>query len=169
MILGYGKCGVAVIRVSGPKSLLVIKSIARFKDDKIVPRHAYLKKLYQPKSKSLIDKGLCIWFPGKFFIKLSIHIFILIFFFEGPNSFTGEDSCEFQIHGGPAVITALLTCLSSITGCRPAQRGEFTKRAFYAGKLDLTEVEGLADLIHAETEYQRKQVINLKINMFVLI
>lgn len=76
----------------------------------------------------------------------------------GPYSFTGEDSCEFQVHGSPAVIAALLDTLGAIGGLRAAGRGEFTKRAFYAGKLDLTEVEGLADLIHAETEYQRKQV-----------
>lgn len=76
----------------------------------------------------------------------------------GPKSFTGEDSCEFQVHGGSAIIASLLDALNSMQGLTAAKPGEFTKRAFYAGKMDLTEVEGLADLIHAETEQQRKQV-----------
>jgi tRNA modification GTPase len=79
--------------------------------------------------------------------------------FSGPHSFTGEDSCEFQVHGGSAVIAAMMDALASIDNCRPAEPGEFTKRAFFAGKLNLTEVEGLGDLIHAETEVQRKQAL----------
>ena len=78
------------------------------------------------------------------------------FCFSGPNSFTGEDSAEFQIHGGHAVVKAVLAALSSIPGLEPAQAGDFTKRAFHNGKLDLTQVEALADLIHAETDYQRQ-------------
>jgi tRNA modification GTPase TrmE len=78
--------------------------------------------------------------------------------FTGPNSFTGEDSVEFQIHGGSAVITAIMTALSKLN-FRPAMPGEFTRRAFLNNKLDLTEIEGLADLIHAETELQRKQAL----------
>ncbi|KAG8035805.1 hypothetical protein G9C98_001461 [Cotesia typhae] len=77
---------------------------------------------------------------------------------SGPNSFTGEDSVEFQVHGGPAVIESLMSALSKLK-LKPAEPGEFTKRAFYNGKLDLTEIEGLADLIHAETEQQRKQAL----------
>ena len=77
----------------------------------------------------------------------------------GPHSFTGEDSVEFQTHGGPAVVLAVLEALSRVPGCRHAEPGDFTKRAFFNGKLDLTEVEGLADLIHAETEAQRKQAL----------
>ncbi len=77
----------------------------------------------------------------------------------GPNSFTGEDMVEFQTHGGPAVVLALLRALESIPGCRHALPGDFTKRAFFNGKLGLTEVEGLGDLIHAETEVQRKQAL----------
>ncbi|KAI3368195.1 hypothetical protein L3Q82_007922 [Scortum barcoo] len=76
-----------------------------------------------------------------------------------PHSFTGEDSVEFHIHGGPAVITAVLDALGSVPGMRPAEAGEFTRRAFQAGKLGLTEVEGLGDLIHAETEAQRRQAL----------
>lgn len=93
----------------------------------------------------------------------------------GPSSFTGEDSVEFHVHGGRAVITSLLNCLSSLPGLRHAEPGDFTKRYYYLyyciqldcicirallnGKLDLTEVEGLSDLIHAETEAQRKQAL----------
>lgn len=126
------------MRVSGPKSLLAIEKIAQFKNVP-KPRYAYLKKFWHPTSGELIDKGLLLWFPG-------------------PHSFTGEDSCEFQVHGGPAILAALYDALQSIDGLRPAKPGEFTKRAFYGGKLDLTEVEGLSDLIHAETEMQRRQV-----------
>lgn len=87
----------------------------------------------------------------------------LVVFFKtsGPSSFTGEDCCEFQVHGSIAVIEAMLNGLGSIPGLRIAKPGEFTKRAFFNGKLDLTEVEGLADLIQAETEAQRKQVGNV--------
>ena len=84
------------------------------------------------------------------------YVHIQFFCFSGPNSFTGEDSAEFQIHGGHAVVKAVLAALSSIPGLEPAQAGDFTKRAFHNGKLDLTQVEALADLIHAETDYQRQ-------------
>ncbi|KAF4107719.1 hypothetical protein G5714_012083 [Onychostoma macrolepis] len=77
---------------------------------------------------------------------------------DGPASFTGEDSAEFHIHGGPAVISGVLQALGSLPGLRPAEAGEFTRRGFCAGKLDLIEVEGLGDLIHAETEAQRRQM-----------
>uniref|UniRef100_A0A0B7A6K0 TrmE-type G domain-containing protein n=4 Tax=Arion vulgaris TaxID=1028688 RepID=A0A0B7A6K0_9EUPU len=93
-----------------------------------------------PSSKEVLDKALVLWFPG-------------------PNSFTGEDCAEFHVHGGPAVISSVLSALSLIDGYKPAQAGEFTKQAFLNGKLDLTEVEGLGDLIHAETEAQRKQAL----------
>nr|CAD7572125.1 unnamed protein product [Timema californicum] len=136
---GYGKCGVAVIRITGPKSSEAVTKIAGLKLP-LQPRYASLRRLKDPESKEMLDKGLVIWFPG-------------------PRSFTGEDSCEFQIHGGTAIISAVLGALSKLEGFRPAEPGEFTKRAFHAGKLDLTEVEGLADLIHAETEAQRKQAL----------
>ena len=79
--------------------------------------------------------------------------------FPAPKSFTGEDSAEFQVHGGHAVVKAVLSALSSMPGLEPAQPGDFTKRAFGNGKLDLLQVEGLADLIHAETEKQRKMAV----------
>ncbi|XP_061390465.1 tRNA modification GTPase GTPBP3, mitochondrial [Musca vetustissima] len=134
----YGKCGVSVIRVSGPQTRKCLSNIVG--SVKLKERHAHLKALYHPKTNEMIDKGLVLWFPG-------------------PSSFTGEDCCEFQVHGSIAVISAMLDALSHISGLRPANPGEFTKRAFFGNKLDLTEVEGLADLIHAETEAQRKQAL----------
>lgn len=142
-ISGAGKCGVAVIRVSGPQSLPVLQSLAGPFDttaNRLQPRYAHLRTLRDPRTGEPIDRALAIWFPG-------------------PHSFTGEDSCEFQVHGGPAVVAAMLAALGSMAGLRSARAGEFTKRAFYAGKLDLTAVEGLADLIHAETEQQRRQAL----------
>lgn len=106
----------------------------------IKARFAHLKNFYHPTTNELIDRGLLLWFPK-------------------PNSFTGEDCCEFQVHGGPAIVSAMYSALNTIESVRPANPGEFTKRAFWSNKLDLTEVEGLADLIHAETEMQRKQAL----------
>ncbi|KAH0539268.1 tRNA modification GTPase GTPBP3, mitochondrial [Cotesia glomerata] len=134
---GHGKCGVAVVRVSGNKSLEALNKMTNLSNPS--PRQAFLRKIHDPFTGDIIDKGLCLWFPG-------------------PNSFTGEDSVEFQVHGGPAVIESLMSALSKLK-LKPAEPGEFTKRAFYNGKLDLTEIEGLADLIHAETEQQRKQAL----------
>lgn len=134
----YGKCGVSVIRVSGPQTRQVLCAILGKKYE-LKQRLAYLKALYHPKTNEMIDRGLVLWFPG-------------------PASFTGEDCCEFQVHGSLAVIAAMMDALGHVRGLRPASPGEFTKRAFFGNKLDLTEVEGLADLIHAETEAQRKQV-----------
>lgn len=136
---GHVKCGVSVIRVSGPRTKHALLAIVNNAEYEPKQRQAYLKSFYHPVSKDVIDKGLLLWFPG-------------------PASFTGEDACEFQVHGSLAVIAAMLDALGQVPGLRPAQPGEFTKRAFFGGKLDLTEVDGLADLIHAETEAQRKQV-----------
>ncbi|KAM4629068.1 5-taurinomethyluridine-[tRNA] synthase subunit GTPB3, mitochondrial isoform 2-T2 [Polymixia lowei] len=137
---GHGRCGVAVVRVSGPASSTALRSMAGITHDLPPPRKALLRSITEPYSKEVLDRGLIIWFPG-------------------PHSFTGEDSAEFHVHGGPAVITAVLQALGSLPGMRPADAGEFTQRAFYAGKLGLTEVEGLGDLIHAETEAQRRQAL----------
>jgi len=133
---GHGKCGVALIRVSGPKAFNALSLLT--KKNEFEPRKAYLRKLKHPNSGIVLDQALSVWFPG-------------------PASFTGEDIAEFQVHGGSAVVKAVLEALGSIDDLRPAKAGEFTKRAFQSGKLDLTEVEGLADLINAETEYQRRQ------------
>ncbi|KAK9297974.1 hypothetical protein QLX08_008500 [Tetragonisca angustula] len=135
---GYGKCGVAVIRVSGPKALVALQKMTKISSLK--PRIAFLRNIYDPETKEVLDKGLCLWFPG-------------------PNSFTGEDSAEFHVHGGPAVVTSVLNALSKLR-FQLALPGEFTKRAFLNGKIDLTEAEGIGDLIEAETEKQRKQATN---------
>ncbi|CAG9857103.1 unnamed protein product [Phyllotreta striolata] len=134
---GHGKCGVAVIRVSGSNSITALKQMTSSKPLP-QPRVATLRSIKDPTTNEIIDKSLVLWFPG-------------------PKSFTGEDSFELQVHGGLAVINAVLKALSAIPRCRLAEPGEFTKRAFFNGKLDLTEVEGLADLLQAETELQRKQ------------
>ena len=102
------------------------------------PRRAGLARVRDPESGEIIDEALALWFPG-------------------PNSETGEDIAELQLHGGRAVIAAVLDALGRIEGLRPAEAGEFTRRAFENGRLDLTAVEGLADLIGAETEAQRRQ------------
>ncbi|XP_051531301.1 tRNA modification GTPase GTPBP3, mitochondrial-like isoform X3 [Myxocyprinus asiaticus] len=137
---GQGRCGVAVIRVSGPASALAVRCLTSSARGLPAARTATLRNIKHPQTQELLDRGLVLWFPG-------------------PGSFTGEDCAEFHIHGGPAVINGVLQALGSLPGLRPAESGEFTRRAFYAGKLDLTEVEGLGDLIHAETEAQRRQAL----------
>ncbi len=125
----------AVIRVSGPAATDVLTALA---GDKLpTPRMASLRWLRSPVDGGLIDQGLVIWFPA-------------------PGSFTGETVVEFQIHGGPATVAALVSAVGTLPGCRAAGPGEFTRRAFENGKLDLTEVESLSDLISAETEAQRR-------------
>jgi tRNA modification GTPase len=102
------------------------------------PRKAALARVRDPESGEVIDEALALWFPA-------------------PHSETGEDVAELQLHGGQAVIAAVLDALATLDGCRMAEPGEFTRRAFENGRLDLTEVEGLADLIAAETPAQRRQ------------
>ncbi|CAH0393930.1 unnamed protein product [Bemisia tabaci] len=136
---GRGKCGVAVIRVSGPKSAEVFSRMTNLKGPP-PPRQAMLLSILDPETRTKLDKGLLLWFPA-------------------PSSFTGEHCCELQVHGGLAVISSVLTSLGKLDDFQPASPGEFTRRAFYANKLDLTEVEGLADLIEAETEFQRQQAL----------
>jgi tRNA modification GTPase len=121
------------VRLSGPVAADVLQALAGALPP---PRMASLRWLRDPRDDRAIDQGLALWFPG-------------------PGSFTGEDVAEFQIHGGPATISALVEAISRQEGCRAAEPGEFTRRAFQNGKLDLTEVEALADLIAAETEAQR--------------
>lgn len=104
------------------------------------PRLAALRRLRNPSSGEVIDQALVLWFPA-------------------PGSFTGEDVAELHVHGGRAVVQAVLSAIGDVPGCRPAEAGEFARRAFENGKLDLTMAEGLADLIDAETEAQRKQAL----------
>lgn len=136
---GKGRAGVSVIRISGPETSSTI--LALTKSEKIpAPRVAELRWFYDPLKNEKIDQGLVIYFPG-------------------PASFTGEDVAEFHIHGGYAVVAGFLEALSNCPGLRNAEAGEFTRRAFDNGKMDLTSAEGLADLINAETASQRKQAL----------
>jgi len=128
--------GVAVIRISGPDAGAALAGlVARFPE----PRQAALRIFRRPADGAVLDQGLALWFPG-------------------PRSETGEDMAELQLHGGKAVVAAIFSELSE-QGLRLANPGEFIRRAFQNGKLDLTEVEGLADLISAETEAQRGQAL----------
>ena len=132
---GRPPAAVAVIRVSGPRAGAALETlIGRVP----APRRASLARVRDPATGDVIDEGLALWFPG-------------------PNSETGEDIVELQVHGGRAVIAAVLAALGRIAGLRPAEAGEFTRRAFESGRMDLTAVEGLADLVAAETEAQRRQ------------
>ncbi|MCF6215204.1 MAG: tRNA uridine-5-carboxymethylaminomethyl(34) synthesis GTPase MnmE [Emcibacter sp.] len=138
---GKGRAGVSVIRLSGPKVGAAILKLSQ-KKTLPVPREAQLCWFVEPDTGIRLDRGLLLYFPG-------------------PKSFTGEDVAEFHIHGGRAVITGFLAALSKLSGLRSAQPGEFTRRAFDNGKMDLTAAEGLADLINAETEAQRRQALRL--------
>jgi tRNA modification GTPase len=132
---GRPPAAIAVVRISGPSAGVALQAlIGRVPE----PRKAALARVRDPASGEVIDEALALWFPG-------------------PHSETGEDVAELQLHGGQAVIAGLFAALGRIDGCRPAEAGEFTRRAFGNGKLDLTEVEGLADLIAAETQVQRRQ------------
>jgi tRNA modification GTPase len=134
-----GISGVAVIRISGPQAAEVLR---RLTGRLPPPRAATLSTLRDPATGSPLDQGLVLWFPA-------------------PASFTGEDCAEFQIHGGRAVVAAVLGAVVALEGVRPAEPGEFTRRAFENGKLDLAAIEGLGDLLHAETEAQRRQAYAL--------
>ena len=132
-----GRAGIAVVRLSGKAAHAALHALCCGKVPK--PRAASLRELRDPDSGRLLDRGLVLWFPG-------------------PASFTGEDMAELHVHGGRAVIAGVLAALRQL-GLRLAEPGEFTKRAFENGKLDLTEAEGLADLINAETAAQRSQAL----------
>ncbi|MGZ9112654.1 MAG: tRNA uridine-5-carboxymethylaminomethyl(34) synthesis GTPase MnmE [Rhodoplanes sp.] len=131
-----GRAGIAVIRISGPHAA---EALARLSGRRSwVPRRATGIRL-QAES-DILDHGLGLWFPA-------------------PASFTGEDVAELHVHGGRAVIAAVLDALNELDGLRPAEPGEFTRRAFDHGKLDLTQAEALADLVAAETSGQRRQAL----------
>ena len=137
---GPGISGIAVVRVSGKEAAEVVKRLTGH--DLPVPRVATLKKINYINTNNLIDEGVVIWFPG-------------------PNSYTGEDLAEFHVHGSRAVVSALHSSISGIKNCRLAEPGEFTKLAFQNGKINLLKAEGIADLVSAETEIQRKQAVEI--------
>lgn len=133
----YGKSGVAVIRISGPQALDAVKTMTNIKVETIRPRYAYFSSLHDINKTQTLDQSL-------------------VLYFKAPNSFTGEDIVEIQTHGSKAVIASVMDNLSRLPGFRLAEPGEYSKRAFYNGKMDLTEAEGLADLIDSETSEQQK-------------
>jgi len=132
-----GRAGVAVMRLSGPGAGA---ALARLAGSVPPARRAARRRFADPRTGEIIDDGLALFFPG-------------------PKSFTGEDVAELQLHGSRAVIAALLEALANLPGLRLAEPGEFTRRAFEHGKLDLTAAEGLADLVGAETAAQRRQAL----------
>lgn len=125
--------GVAVIRISGPQTRFVVETIA---GGMVKRRIAVLRRFRAPDG-TVLDNGLVVFFPG-------------------PASFTGEDVAEFHVHGGRAVVARMLETITGFDGVRHAEPGEFTRRAFLNGKVDLVETEALADLVNAETEAQRR-------------
>lgn len=130
-----GRAGLAILRLSGPSAG---RALERLTGRPLPPaRRAVLRRLCDPRSGEPIDQGLVVWFPA-------------------PGSFTGEDMAELSLHGGRAVMAAALAALAAFPDLRLAEPGEFSRRAFLNGKLDLTEAEGLADLVAAETEAQRR-------------
>ena len=133
-----GRAGVAVVRISGPRALEIVGQIAGPIPE---PRIASVRKITDLNGDP-VDEGLVLTF-------------------QAPNSFTGEDVAELHLHGSIAIVRAVLNTLSECDGCRPADPGEFTRRALENDRLDLVQVEGLADLIEAETEAQRKQALNI--------
>ncbi len=134
-----GKAGVAVVRVSGPKAWDSLSVLLKTKALPL-PRSARLCKLYHPQTGHIIDLALVVGF-------------------KAPHSFTGEDVIEYHCHGSPAVLEEFFDILSMMEGHRLAEHGEYTRRAFENGKLDLTEAEAIADLIDAETKAQKDQAL----------
>ncbi len=137
---GPGISGVAVIRISGSKTSEILVNLTGKEIPK--PRVATLRKINKINTSELIDEAIILWFPG-------------------PQSYTGEDMAEIQVHGSKAVVDALHSSISSVEDCRLAEPGEFTKLAFQNGKINLLEAESIADLISSETEIQRQQAIKI--------
>ena len=137
---GPGISGIGVVRISGKETSKVIKLLTG--RDVPKPRFATLRKINKINTSELIDEGIILWFPG-------------------PESYTGEDMAEIQVHGSKAVIDALHSSISNIENCRLAEPGEFTKLAFQNGKINLLKAESIADLISSETEIQRQQAIKI--------
>ena len=129
--------GIAVIRMSGGKAGSLLASVA---GSLPLPRRASIRQLRRPQSREVIDQGLVLWMPG-------------------PLSVTGEDVAEFHVHGSAAVIEAMFEVFRSVAGVRLAEPGEFTRRAFVNDRMDLVEAEGLADLLQARTEAQRRMAM----------
>src|SRR3954464_2006859 len=134
---GRPPAAIAVVRVSGPQARAALEALGGKLPE---PRRAALRRMRDPATQAVLDEALVLWFPG-------------------PNTETAEDMAELHLHGGRAVVAAVLGELGKLPGFRPAEGGEFTRRAFENGRMDLTAVEGLADLVFAETEAQRAQAM----------
>ncbi|MBE7210088.1 MAG: 50S ribosome-binding GTPase, partial [Gluconacetobacter diazotrophicus] len=134
---GGGRAAIAVLRLSGDGVGPVLDALCR--GARPPARRASLRTLHDPAGTGPLDRALVLWFPA-------------------PRSYTGEDGAELHLHAGPAVVEAVSAALVAL-GARPAEPGEFTRRAFANGRLDLLEAEGIADLIEAETEAQRHQAL----------
>ncbi|QGM94223.1 tRNA uridine-5-carboxymethylaminomethyl(34) synthesis GTPase MnmE [Methylocystis rosea] len=136
---GAGRAAIAVIRISGPGAGEAVKALA----GKLpAPRQASFAVLRDPETGEMLDRGIALFFPG-------------------PASSTGEDYAELQLHGGRAVVEGALAALHRLPGLRPAEPGEFARRSFANGKLDLSQAEALADLVDAQTEAQRRQALRV--------
>ncbi len=133
---GRPPTAIAVVRISGARAGAVLDALAGKRPPPRVATRAWLRDARG----EAIDDAVVLWFPG-------------------PASATGEDVVELHVHGGRAVLASLVAALSALRGTRPAEPGEFTRRAFENGKIDLTEAEGLDDLIHADTDRQRRQAL----------
>ncbi len=134
-----GRAAIAVIRVSGPAAGETVRRLAG--RDLPAARQAVVRRLHDGRSGDVIDQSLILWFPG-------------------PATVTGEDVAEFHVHGGRAVVRGVLDALASVPGLRPAEPGEFTRRAVLNGKMDLVEAEAVADLVAADTSRQRHQALD---------
>jgi len=136
---GAGRAAIAVIRISGPGAGEAVEALAGKRRE---PRQANFAILRDPETGEMLDRGIALFFPG-------------------PASSTGEDYAELQLHGGRAVIEGALAALHRLPGLRPAEPGEFARRSFANGKLDLSQAEALADLVDAQTEAQRRQALRV--------
>jgi tRNA modification GTPase len=136
---GAGRAAIAVIRISGPGAGVALETLAGKLPE---PRQASFAILRDPATGEMLDRGVALFFPG-------------------PASSTGEDYAELQLHGGRAVVESTLAALHRLSGLRPAEPGEFARRGFANGKLDLSQAEALADLIDAQTEAQRRQALRI--------
>lgn len=136
---GNPPAAIGIVRISGPGASAALTSLAGRVPE---PRRASVAELHDPVSEEMLDRALLLWFPG-------------------PNSATGEDLAELHLHGGRSVVAGVLNALRGMEGLRPAEPGEFTRRAFENGRIDLAEAEGLADLLMAETQSQRRAALML--------
>ena len=138
---GTGPTGIAIVRISGNDTLKICQKLTKIKN--IKSNEVNFCKFYNPKNNDVIDpESILLWFPG-------------------PNSYTGDDLAELQIHGSNAIISSILKVLSEQENCRLAEPGEFSKIAFQNDKIDLIKAESIRDLIHSETELQREQAVKI--------